>query len=254
MFMFTFECVPKFEYFMKKLDRKEFIKTVAVSAGAVIVPIPKSVQAGILQNASFTLPPLTYPYKALEPYMDAQTMEIHHTKHHQAYITKLNEVLDKEPSLKGLSLEKMLDAYTQLPISDSSKTIIRNNGGGHWNHSFFWPLLKTGTTPGGKLNEALLSVFGSMENFKNTFEKAALGQFGSGWAWLIDTGKTLQVVSTANQDNPIMQGQVKGKPILALDVWEHAYYLKYQNKRADYAKAFWQVLNWEQAEKNFLQK
>lgn len=239
---------------MKKIHRKDFIKTVAVSAGAALLPIPERVQAGILQNYAFTLPPLTYPYKALEPYIDAQTMEIHHTKHHQAYINKLNEILDKEQNLKGLSLEKMLDAYTQLPVSENSKTVIRNNGGGHWNHSFFWPLLKINTTPGGKLNEALLSVFGSMENFKTTFEKAALGQFGSGWAWLIDTGKTLQIVSTANQDNPLMQGQVKGKPILALDVWEHAYYLKYQNKRADYVKAFWQVLNWDQAEKNFLQK
>jgi Fe-Mn family superoxide dismutase len=239
---------------MKKIARKDFIKATAITAGGLMMNIPQHLLAATQQTQTFSLPPLTYPYKALEPYIDAQTMEIHHTRHHQTYVNKLNEALEKETPLKGLSLEKMLAAYTQLPVSEAAKTSIRNNGGGHWNHSFFWPLLKLNTKPTGKLNEAILSVFGNMENFKNAFEKAALGQFGSGWAWLIAKDNTLQITSTANQDNPIMQGQVQGKPIIGLDVWEHAYYLKYQNKRAEYIKAFWEVLNWEQAEKNFVQR
>ena len=194
---------------------------------------------------SYTLPTLTYAYDALEPFFDARTMEIHHTKHHQAYINNLNAALEKHPELK-LSLEEMLKDLTKVP--QDIRGAVQNNGGGHYNHSFFWLLLKVnnGTTPQGKLLEAINKTFGSFDAFKEQFSNAAKTRFGSGWAWLIvDNNKDLKVLSTANQDTPLAEG----KPILGLDVWEHAYYLNYQNRRPDYVSAFFNVIHWDVVEK-----
>lgn len=190
---------------------------------------------------SYTLPKLDYAYDALEPFIDAKTMEIHYTKHHQAYITNLNAALEKHPEFK-LTLEEMLLDLSKVPAD--IKGAVQNNGGGHFNHSFFWPLLKVnhGQLPEGKLLTAMNEAFGSFEQFKEAFSNAAKTRFGSGWAWLIVTkDKALKVVSTPNQDTPLAEG----KPILGLDVWEHAYYLNYQNRRPDYVSAFFSVINWE---------
>lgn len=196
---------------------------------------------------SYTLPKLEYAYNALEPFIDARTMEIHYTKHHQAYITNLNAALEKHPELK-LSLEEMLADLTKVP--QDIRGAVQNNGGGHFNHTFFWTLLKinNGATPKGKLLEAINKAFGSFDAFKEAFSNAAKTRFGSGWAWLIVTkDKSLKVLSTANQDTPLAEGT----PILGLDVWEHAYYLNYQNRRPDYVSAFFQVINWDQVEALF---
>lgn len=233
-----------------KTSRKDFIKTGAIlTAGALIhTSTLEAAVKHLTADEGFTLPQLGYAYNALEPFIDAQTMEIHHTKHHQAYVTKLNEAIAKEPSLKGKTLAYLVGNISQHP--ETVRTAIRNHGGGHWNHSFFWNLLKTGTQPGEKTKQLINRDFGSMEEFKKQFEKAAAGQFGSGWAWLIKAGDKLSITSSPNQDNPLMDiAPVKGTPIIGLDVWEHAYYLKYQNKRAEYIQAFWQVLNWEQVER-----
>ncbi|MFN8606677.1 MAG: superoxide dismutase [Vulcanimicrobiota bacterium] len=195
------------------------------------------------QTAPFTLPALGYDFKALEPHIDAQTMEIHHDRHHQAYVTNLNKALEGQSDLAGASLEDLL-ANNLAKVPESIRTAVRNNGGGHWNHTFFWEIIgpNAGGPPTGKIAEAIKSTFGDFETFKNQFATAATGRFGSGWAWLVvnKEGK-LQVYSTANQDSPIMEGF---KALLGLDVWEHAYYLKYQNKRPDYIAAFWNVVNW----------
>lgn len=190
----------------------------------------------------FTLPQLQYPYNALEPFIDAKTMEIHHSKHHQAYINNLNNALLKEPSFADWTLEDLLTKLDSLP--SSIRTAVQNNGGGHYNHSLFWTLLKVnnGKGPEGALLAAINHAFGSFEEFKAAFSAAAATRFGSGWAWLIvNAKKELQVVSTANQDTPLAQGS----PILALDVWEHAYYLNYQNRRPDYINAFFSVVDWD---------
>ncbi|HHX78156.1 MAG TPA: superoxide dismutase [Acholeplasmataceae bacterium] len=189
----------------------------------------------------FELPKLTYEYNALEPFIDARTMEIHHTKHHQAYINNLNAALAKHEGL-NLGLEEMLTDLTLVP--EDIRTAVRNNGGGHFNHDLFWTLLKVnnGAKPAGELLKDLEATFGSFDKFKETFAAAAGSRFGSGWAFLIVTNdKKLEVVSTPNQDTPLAQGT----PILALDVWEHAYYLNYQNRRPDYVSAFFQVVNWD---------
>jgi Fe-Mn family superoxide dismutase len=203
------------------------------------------VSKGGIKSMSYTLPTLTYAYDALEPFFDARTMEIHYTKHHQAYINNLNAALEKHPELK-LSLEEMLKDLTKVP--QDIRGAVQNNGGGHYNHSFFWLLLKVnnGATPQGKLLEAINKSFGSFDAFKEQFSNAAKTRFGSGWAWLIvDNNKELKVLSTANQDTPLAEG----KPILGLDVWEHAYYLNYQNRRPDYVSAFFNVINWDVVEK-----
>jgi Fe-Mn family superoxide dismutase len=243
---------------MKKVNnRRDFIKTTALLSGMALVdPIqtfafsPKPTMFEIKAvNGKYELPALGYAYNALEPFIDAKTMEIHHTKHHQAYINKLNEALEKEPQLKQIPLEALLKMIQSLP--DSVKNTIRNHGGGYYNHSFFWTLLKTNTKPSAAVELAIQNSFGSMEQFKKDFEKAGSGLFGSGWVWVINQMGTLKIVTTANQDNPLMDiAEHKGKPVLALDVWEHAYYLKYQNKRADYLTAFWNVLNWDQVAQN----
>jgi|SRR5690554_4579489 len=187
-----------------------------------------------------TLPKLNYAYDALEPAIDAKTMEIHHTKHHNAYVNNLNAALEKHPDLK-LSLNEMLTDLNNVP--EDIRTAVRNNGGGHFNHTLFWDILTPGgaNLPSGKLLEEINKAFGSFENFKDEFSKAAATRFGSGWAWLLKTDKGLKVTSTANQDTPLSEG----KPILALDVWEHAYYLNYQNRRPDYINAFFSVINWD---------
>lgn len=199
----------------------------------------------------YTLPELGYSYDALEPHFDKETMEIHHSKHHQAYVNNANVALegsewaDKEVSEVIQNLDK---------VPSDKKTALRNNAGGHYNHSLFWKTLKTGTTLQGSLKDAIERDFGSVETFKEAFEKAAQTRFGSGWAWLVLQGDKLAVVSTANQDNPLMGKDisgVEGYPIIGLDVWEHAYYLKYQNKRPDYIKAYWNVVNWDEAQKRF---
>ncbi len=200
--------------------------------------------------ATHTLPKLPYAFDALEPHFDARTMEIHHGKHHAAYVSNLNAALDGHPSLAGVPLDELLRNLPSVP--EAIRTAVRNNGGGHANHSLFWPLLSAsgGGEPKGKLASAISSEFGSFEAFKEQFGNAAKTRFGSGWAWLSLTrwGK-LVVTSTANQDSPVMEGM---RPIIGLDVWEHAYYLQYQNRRPDYVAAFWNVVSWDQAEANFL--
>lgn len=194
---------------------------------------------------AFELPKLAYSYNALEPHIDARTMEIHHTKHHQAYITNLNNAIAGTDAEK-LSIEDICKNISKYPVA------IRNNGGGHYNHSLFWTLMapNAGGEPSGELASAISSAFGSFEEFKKQFATAGTGRFGSGWAWLIVNGGKLSICSTPNQDNPLMDiAEVKGTPVLALDVWEHAYYLNYQNRRPDYITAFWNVVNWNEVTK-----
>lgn len=195
---------------------------------------------------AFTLAPLPYANDALEPHIDARTMEIHHDRHHQAYVTNLNNAIEGTEHANK-SLEELVAS------AGSISPAVRNNGGGHWNHTFFWSILSPngGGAPKGELAKAIDAKFGSFDAFKDEFKKAAAGRFGSGWAWLIGTGNgEIAVTSTPNQDNPLMDvAEVKGTPIIGLDVWEHAYYLKYQNKRPDYIDAFWNVIDWDAAEK-----
>jgi Fe-Mn family superoxide dismutase len=190
---------------------------------------------------AFELPKLPYAEDALEPYIDAQTMNIHHTKHHQAYITNLNAALEKHPELAGKSLDNLLSELNAVP--EDIRMAVRNHGGGTWNHNMFWEIMapKTSVTPSGELLKALEAAFGSFDSFKSDFEKAAIGRFGSGWAWLVRRGDGLAVVSTANQDNPLSDGLT---PLMGIDVWEHAYYLKYQNRRPEYVSNWWNVVNW----------
>ena len=195
-----------------------------------------------------SLPPLPYDFAALEPHIDAKTMEIHHGKHHQTYVTKLNEALEKAPDLANKSLDELMRSVDKAP--DAVKTAIRNNGGGHWNHSFFWQLMgaSAGGEPSGAVADAISASFGDFAKFKEQFGAAGVGRFGSGWVWLVRDGDKLVITSTPNQDNPLMEGK---RAILGLDVWEHAYYLKYQNKRPDYIAAWWNVVNWGAVAKNF---
>lgn len=203
---------------------------------------------------AYELPPLPYPKDALEPSIDALTMEIHHDKHHGAYVTNLNKAIAGKADLEKKSIEELIASLASVP--DDIRGPVRNNGGGHANHSMFWKLLgpKTGGAPTGKLADAIKATFGSVETLKEKIEAAGMGRFGSGWTWLVVNGGKLEVCSTANQDNPLMGKAIagcEGKPVFGVDVWEHAYYLKYQNRRADYLKAVWNVFNWDQAAKNF---
>jgi len=202
----------------------------------------------------YELPPLPYSNAALEPYIDAQTMEIHHDRHHQAYVDNLNKAIAGNAALEAKSLEALLGDLAAVP--DNLRGPVRNNGGGHWNHSFFWKILapKAGGAPSGTLGNAIHSTFGSFADFQAKFEAAGFGRFGSGWAWLVSHSGKLEIVSTANQDNPLMGKAIagcEGRPLLGMDVWEHAYYLKYQNKRADYIKALWNVIDWNAVAKGF---
>jgi Fe-Mn family superoxide dismutase len=201
----------------------------------------------------YTLPSLPYAYDSLEPHIDAKTMEIHHTKHHQAYIDKLNGAV-AGTEWENLDVEELIAQLAQVP--DDKKGIVRNHGGGHANHSFFWQIIgpDAGGKPAGDLADAINSTFGSFDDFVKKFSDAAVGRFGSGWAWLVVNGDKLEICSTANQDSPLMGKAIagcEGTPILGVDVWEHAYYLKYQNKRADYLKEFWNVVNWTEVERRF---
>ena len=197
----------------------------------------------------FTLPALPYATDALEPYIDKMTMEIHHGKHHQAYITNVNKALESAPELAGKTVEELLANNCAL-VPDAIKTAVRNNGGGHANHSLFWTILGPGAggSPVGNLAEAITGSFGSFDAFKEKFAAAATTRFGSGWAWLLKTSSGVEITSSANQDSPLMEGKF---PVIGLDVWEHAYYLKYQNKRPDYIAAWWSVVNWAEAEERF---
>ena len=188
-----------------------------------------------------TLPPLPYSFDALEPHIDARTMEIHHGKHHQAYVTNLNAALEKHPELQSKSVDDLLRTINSVP--EDIRTAVRNNGGGHANHTMFWQIMgpNAGGAPTGAIADAINASFGSFDRFKEEFKKAALGRFGSGWAWVIDNGGKLAIESTPNQDSPLMEGK---KIVFGIDVWEHAYYLHYQNRRPDYVDAWWNVVNW----------
>ena len=198
---------------------------------------------------AFTLPPLGYDYGALEPHIDARTMEIHHTKHHQTYVTNLNAAVEKTPELQDKSLEWLLQNLGAVP--EAVRNAVRNNGGGHWNHSFFWQIIgpKAGGDPAGSVGDAIAKSFGDFAKLKEQLNAAGLARFGSGWAWVVtDKGGKLSIESSPNQDTPFSD---KKTPILGVDVWEHAYYLKYQNRRADYLAAWWNVVNWAEVSKRF---
>ncbi len=197
---------------------------------------------------AFELPQLPYAYDALEPHIDKETMNIHHTKHHNAYVTNLNAALEGHPELQSKTIEELMANLNEVP--ENIRTAVRNNGGGHANHSLFWTIRSPngGGEPTGELAEAINNTFGSFEKFKEEFSKAAATRFGSGWAWLVVHNGQLEVTSTPNQDTPLMEGKT---PILGLDVWEHAYYLKYQNRRPDYISAFWNVVNWDEVAKRY---
>jgi Fe-Mn family superoxide dismutase len=200
---------------------------------------------------AFEVPALPYDYTALEPYIDEQTMHLHHDKHHQAYVNNLNAALEGQSQLASLSIEELMRRIHEVP--ENIRTAVRNNGGGHINHSMYWQIMKPngGGQPSGELENAITSTFGSFDQFKAAFNDAGTKRFGSGWAWLVaDQSGKLQVLSTANQDSPLMDGL---HPIMGNDVWEHAYYLKYQNRRPDYLNAWWNVVNWEEIEKRYQQ-
>ncbi len=201
---------------------------------------------------AFTLPALTYAFNALEPHIDAQTMQIHHDKHHGAYVNNLNAAIEKAPELAKKSLDDLVAGVASVP--EAVRTAVRNNGGGHWNHSLFWTWLdpaKKGGEPSGALGDAVKKSFGDYAKFKEQFAAAATGRFGSGWAWLLHKDGKLAITSTPNQDNPVMEGTRPSHVLLGLDVWEHAYYLKYQNRRPEYIAAFWSVVNWAEVSKRF---
>src|ERR1700747_788055 len=195
---------------------------------------------------AFEVPPLPYDYNALEPYIDEETMHLHHDKHHAAYVNNLNAALEKHPELQGRSAEDLIRDLSSVP--EDIRTAVRNNGGGHVNHTMFWQIMgpNAGGAPTGAIADVIASTFGGFDKFKEELKKAAVGRFGSGWAWLVDSGGRLSIESRANQDSPLMEGK---KPIFGIDVWEHAYYLKYQNRRADYISAWWNVVNWPEINK-----
>jgi Fe-Mn family superoxide dismutase len=201
--------------------------------------------------AAHTLPALPYAYDALEPHIDAKTMEIHHTKHHQAYVNNLNAAIEKAQEISGRSLDELLLGISRIP--ESVRTAVRNNGGGHWNHSLFWQLMgpKSGGEPTGGLADAIRRGFGDFAKFKEQFGAAAAARFGSGWVWLVRDGDRLTITSTPNQDNPLMDGRPARDVLLGLDVWEHAYYLKYQSRRPEYVGAWWNVVNWPAVAKRY---
>ncbi|HAO79204.1 MAG TPA: superoxide dismutase [Verrucomicrobia subdivision 3 bacterium] len=235
------------------MTRRQAIKTTAL-ASAAFATLPGAIAQtnatapAAASSGPFTLPPLPYAYDALEPHIDAQTMHIHHDKHHAAYVANLNKAVMEINKAGLLDIEHLLKNLDAVP--ENIRTTVRNNGGGHYNHSLFWQMMKKngGGEPTGDLAKAIDADFGSFSTFKDNFTKTALGQFGSGWAWLVIDGKQLKIEPTANQDSPLSSGRT---PLLGLDVWEHAYYLKYQNKRADYLKAFWNVVNWAEVAKHY---
>jgi Fe-Mn family superoxide dismutase len=237
------------------MNRRKFIySAAAIGASAVIEPYAKGLinlsnnkNRSEITMGKFELPALPYAYDALEPYIDKMTMEIHHTKHHNAYVTNLNKAVEGT-EMEGKSLEDLMANISKYSVA------VRNNGGGHWNHSLFWTLMKKGGggEPTGALADAIKSAFGSFADFKTQFSNAGATRFGSGWAWLVKQNGKLVIGSTPNQDNPLMDvSDLKGTPVLGLDVWEHAYYLKYQNRRPEYIENWWNVINWDEAAKKF---
>ncbi len=234
------------------MQRRHFLKSLgAVATLSALAPIEKLSSEIINKQrntimAKFELPQLPYAYDALEPYIDKETMQIHHTKHHQAYVNNLNNALEGKEG-EGLSLLDLMSTISKYPAA------VRNNGGGHYNHDLFWKIMKPGGSElNGKLLDAINGTFGNLDELKKQFNQAAVTRFGSGWAWLVVSGGKLLVTSTPNQDNPLMDiAEVKGTPILGLDVWEHAYYLKYQNRRPEYADNWWNVVNWEEVSARF---
>jgi Fe-Mn family superoxide dismutase len=231
-------------------DRRQFLtrSTVGVAAAGTLLGAQPALSAALSTDDPFKLPPLRYPYEALEPYIDATTMNIHHTKHHTAYLAKLNAAVANHPDLAAMAVEDLLRKLDSLPAD--LKTTIQNHGGGHANHSLFWTVMapSAGGAPQGDLAAAIDSTFGSLDNFKTKFNDAASSRFGSGWAWLVKSRNGLEILSTANQDSPLSMGKT---PILGLDVWEHAYYLTYQNRRPEYINAFWNIVNWPEVTKRF---
>jgi Fe-Mn family superoxide dismutase len=229
---------------MKKTSRRSFLKASALAAASI--PVMSSLDVfGVPADPAFALPALKYPHEALEPHIDALTMQIHHSKHHMAYVTNLNKAV-AEAGIKTTDMKALLKDASKLPAA------VRNNGGGHYNHSLFWELMTPagGGDPNGPVADAINSSFGSFAAFKEKFNAAATGRFGSGWAWLVASDGKLAIGSTPNQDNPLMDvSEVKGTPLLGLDVWEHAYYLKYQNRRVEYVNAWWNVVSWEEVNK-----
>jgi Fe-Mn family superoxide dismutase len=239
------------------MTRRQILKTTALAtaAYATVSALPtaraqvtQGATAGKTSGGPFTLPPLPYPFDALEPYIDAQTMQIHHDKHHAAYVDNLNKAIAAFPDLGKKSVEDLLKDLNAIP--EAIRTAVRNQGGGHYNHSLFWLMMKKngGGQPSGELSNAIDKHFGSFKAFQDEFTKAALGQFGSGWAWLVMQNKELRIEPTPNQDSPVSHG---ASPLLGLDVWEHAYYLKYQNRRADYIAAWLNVVNWDYVTQRF---
>ena len=225
------------------MDRRAFLVTTGVAA--IAAPELFSVEA---EPVAYTLPPLPYAFDALEPYIDAKTMEIHHDKHHGAYVTNLNKALESAPDLAGKTLEALIGNLDAVP--EAIRGAVRNNGGGHWNHSMFWKIMKKGGggDPRGPVADAIKASFGDFAGFKAKINEAGMKRFGSGWSWLFVKDGKLVIDSTPNQDCPIMAG---GKPVMGVDVWEHAYYLKYQNKRADYLEAWWNTLDWDAINANY---
>jgi Fe-Mn family superoxide dismutase len=238
---------------MKNISRRQALKTAALAGTALAVlpgtvaqtettPVAKPVLISTAPEL-FTLPPLPYAYDALEPFIDAQTMQIHHDKHHAAYVANLNKAIAEFPAMGKEPVEALLMNLNSV-VPEKIRTAVRNNGGGHYNHSLFWQMMKKGGggQPTGELSKAIDASFGNFSSFKEGLTKAALGQFGSGWAWLVLDSKQLKISGTPNQDTPLATGQIS---LLGVDVWEHAYYLKYQNKRADYVNAWFNVVNWD---------
>jgi len=241
------------------MNRRSALKHLGGAASALLLADslqangahPQATPAPAPPAGPFSLPPLPYAYDALEPSIDAETMHLHHDKHHQAYVNNLNAAVAAHPEIAGKSVNELIANLNSL--SDSVRTVVRNNGGGHLNHSFWWPTLgKGGSAPTGELAKAIDAKFGTLASFQDKLTGAAMSVFGSGWAWLVQgTDGALAIETTPNQDSPVTQGH---KPMLGVDVWEHAYYLKYQNRRVDYVKALWQVLNWDYISGQFAQK
>jgi len=242
---------------MPRFAPRASLLALALATGVALAPTLAPAQgtqpagaAAAMQSGTFTLPELGYAYGALDPAIDAQTMELHHSKHHQAYVTNLNNAVKADAALSGLTLEELVASAGQRSMT------VRNNAGGHWNHSFFWQIMAPASDrgePSPELTAAINSVFGSMDAFKEAFNKAGADRFGSGWAWLIvDGNRQLAITSTPNQDNPLMDvAETRGTPVIGNDVWEHAYYLKYNNRRADYLKAWWETVNWNKVSENY---
>jgi superoxide dismutase, Fe-Mn family len=234
---------------MHTLTRRQWLQTAAAGAAALALP-PRIARAA---DTGFTLPPLPYPFNALEPAIDAKTMEIHHDKHHAAYVKNLNDALAKHPELLKRPVEELLRNLKSLPVDEKTRTAVRNNGGGHYNHTLFWQIMgpHAGGEPTGPLGDAIKRDFRSFDAFKTEFKDYAMKRFGSGWAWLVAADGKLVITSTPNQDSTLTEGR---RPLLGIDVWEHAYYLKYQNRRNDYVDAWWSVVNWKTAGERFARR